>query len=169
MFDTMTMTKITASLCGALLVLLLGKWAAEATYSTGSHGGEQAYVIDTGADEAEEEVVEVAFADVLATADAGAGAKVFRKCSACHKVESGENGAGPYLYGVVGRDIGSADGFGAYSETLTGLEGNWTPEALNGFLENPKSYAPGTTMGFSGLAKIEDRANVVAYLDSIDD
>lgn len=169
MFDTMTMTKIAASLCGALLVLLLGKWAAEVTYHVGGHGAEQAYVIDTGADEVEEDVVEVAFADVLATADASAGAKVFRKCTACHKLESGANSAGPYLYGVVGRDIGSAEGFVAYSESLAGLEGDWTPEALNDFLENPKSFAPGTTMGFAGLAKIEDRANVVAYLDSIDD
>ncbi len=169
MFDTMTMTKIAASLCGALLVLLLGKWAAEATYHVGGHGSEQAYVIDTGADESAEEAVEVAFADVLATADAGAGSKVFRKCSACHKLESGANGAGPYLYGVVGRDIGSADGFGGYSSDLANLEGNWTPEALNEFLTNPKRFAAGTTMNFAGLSKIEDRANVVAYLDSIDD
>ena len=150
-------------------MLLLGKWAAEVTYHVGGHGTEQAYVIDTGADEADEDVVEVAFADVLATADVSAGAKVFRKCTACHKLETGENSAGPYLFGVVGRDIGSAEGFAAYSESLAGLEGDWTPEALNDFLENPKSYAPGTTMGFAGLPKIEDRANVVAYLDSIDD
>lgn len=167
MFDTMTFTKIAGSLCGALLILLLGKWAAEELYHVEGHG-DQAYVIDTGAEETTEEVAEVAFSDVLATADVAAGAKVFRKCSACHKIEDGANGTGPHLYGVVGRDIGSVDGYGSYSGTLAELEGDWTPDNLNAFLENPKGWAPGTSMGFNGLPKITDRANLVAYLDSLD-
>lgn len=168
--DTMTFTKIAGGLCGAFLVLLLGKWAAEELYHTGGgHGGEQAYVIDTGADEASDEPVEeVNFEEVLAAADAGKGAGVFRKCSACHKLEAGANGTGPYLYGVVGREIGAADGFG-YSDTLASMGGEWTPEALSGFLENPKGWAPGTSMAFAGLKKIEDRANLIVYLDSLDD
>ena len=44
----------------------------------------------------------------------------------------------------------------------------WTPENLNAFLTKPAGFAPGTTMGFAGLPKIEDRANVIAYLDSLD-
>ncbi|WP_415401483.1 c-type cytochrome [Tateyamaria sp. SN3-11] len=169
MFDTMTFTKIASSLCGALLILLLGKWAAEELYHSGGHGGEQAYVIDTGVDDTEEVVEEVPFAEVLASADVGEGAKVFRKCSACHKVEDGANGTGPHLYGVVGRDIASVDGYGSYSGTLTDLEGDWSPENLNAFLENPKSWAQGTSMAFNGLPKVEDRADVIAYLDSLDD
>ncbi|WP_299722637.1 c-type cytochrome [uncultured Tateyamaria sp.] len=168
MFDTMTFTKIASSLCGALLILLLGKWAAEELYHAGGHG-DQSYVIDTGADEAEEEVVEVPFAEVLAAADIGDGAKVFRKCSACHKVEQGANATGPYLYGVVGRDVDAASGFTSYSGALEQVVEVWTPEALNDFLENPKGYAPGTSMGFNGLPKVEDRADVIAYLDSLDD
>ncbi len=167
MFDTMTFTKIAGGVCGALLVFLLGKWAAEELYHMDEYG-EQAYVIEVeGADEAEE-VVEVSFEEVLASADIEKGAKVFRKCSACHKLEAGENGAGPYLYGVVGREIGAAQGFG-YSGSLVAVAEEWTPENLQAFLENPKGWAPGTTMGFSGLKKIEDRANVIAYLDSLDD
>ena len=93
---------------------------------------------------------------------------MFRKCQACHKLEDGANSTGPYLYGVVGRDIAAAAGFG-YSDALNGMEGDWTPEALNGFLENPKSYAAGTSMAFAGLPKVEDRANLIAYLDGLDD
>ena len=167
MFDTMTLTKIVGSLCGALLIFLLGKWAADELYSSGGYG-EQAYMIDTGADVATEEVAAVPFEEVLASADIGDGAKVFRKCSACHKVEQGANATGPYLYGVVGRPVDSAEGFTSYSGALEQVVEVWTPEALNGFLENPKGYAPGTSMGFNGLPKVEDRANVIAYLDSLD-
>lgn len=170
MIDTMTFTKILGSFCGALLVFLLGKWVAEELYHNGGgHGGDHsaAYVIDTGSnDAAAEEMEEVDFASLLAAADAGAGEKVFGKCRACHKLEDGANGAGPHLYGVVDRAIGAADGFG-YSGALSEVAESWSPENLNGFLENPKGWAPGTSMGFAGLKKPEDRANLIAYLATI--
>ena len=105
------------------------------------------------------------FAEVLASADAGAGEKVFGKCKACHKVD-GTNGTGPHLDGVVNRAIGGVDGF-SYSSTLADNGGAWTPEAIEQFLANPKGYAPGTKMAFAGLPKIEDRANVIAYLQGL--
>tara|TARA_R110002049_G_scaffold307712_2_gene509084 strand:+ start:56808 stop:57311 length:504 start_codon:yes stop_codon:yes gene_type:complete len=165
MFDTMTLTKIAGGLLGAWLILLLGKWAGEEIYHAEAHG-EPSYIIevaDAGGDEGGEEVD---FTAVLAEADADSGAKVFKKCAACHKTEAGANAVGPYLAGVVGRDIAAADGFG-YSGALTSLDGAWTPEELNAFLLSPKGYAPGTTMGFAGLKKIDDRADVIAYLQSI--
>ncbi|MFK7877393.1 MAG: cytochrome c family protein [Paracoccaceae bacterium] len=167
--DTMTFTKLAGGVCGALLIFLLGKWAAETVYHVGGHGSEQAYIIEVeGADDAAEDEVEISFVDVLASADVDKGAGVFRKCSACHKLESGANGTGPYLYGVVGRDIAAdSTGFG-YSDGLLAIDGDWTAENLNGFLEKPKDWAEGTSMGFAGLKKIEDRANVIAYLESLD-
>ncbi len=167
MFDTMTFTKAAGGICGALLVFLLGKWAAEVLFHVESHG-EASYVIEVEGDDAEVAEPEVDFATVLASASVDDGAKVFRKCSACHKLVAGENGAGPYLYGVVGRPKGAADGFG-YSDALASMDGEWTPENLSAFLEKPSSYAPGTSMSFSGLRKVEDRADVIAYLDSLDD
>jgi cytochrome c len=172
MLDTMTFTKIIGSFCGALLVFLLGKWAAETLYHSGGGGhGEEitaAYIIDTGSDEADAGAAEetVDFATLLASADAGAGEKVFGKCRACHKLEKGENATGPYLYGVVGRAVDAAEGFG-YSGALEKVADVWSPENLNAFLENPKGYAPGTTMGFAGLKKPEERANLIAYLATI--
>lgn len=166
MFDTMTFTKIVGSFCGALLIFLLGKWAAETLYQVGgAHGEEVAvYVIDTGEEEAtEEEVVEVNFDTMIETADAGKGERVFGKCRACHKLEAGENAAGPYLYNVVGRDVGTAQGFN-YSGALSEVADVWTPENLYHFLENPRGWAPGTSMGFAGLNKSEDRQNLIAYL-----
>jgi cytochrome c len=111
---------------------------------------------------------EVSFDELMASADVGKGARVYKKCAACHKLEAGENATGPYLYGVVGRPKAAADGFG-YSGALAAMSGDWTPENLDAFLERPSAYVPGTTMSFSGLRKIEDRVNLIAYLDSLDD
>lgn len=167
MFDTMTMTKLLGGFCGAFLVFLLGGFAAEFIYhEPKSHGKDdhhQAYTIDTGVEEVEE-VAEVPFAEVYAVADASAGEKLWRQCAACHKLEAGANGTGPYLLGIVGRDVGAADGYG-YSGNLVAVADVWTPENLNGFLENPKGYAPGTKMAYKGMPKIEDRASLIAWLE----
>ena len=173
MFDTMTSTKIIGAFCGALLVFLLGKWAADSLYSMGGgHGGDEhaAYVIeveggDSHGEEAKEEGPD--FATLLASADVGKGAKVFGKCKACHKIEPDAHGTGPSLYGVVGRAV-SGTGFGGYSGSLGQVGETWTPEALDHFLANPKAAAPGTSMSFAGLKKADERANLVAYLDSLD-
>lgn len=172
MFDTMTFTKVLGSFCGALLIFLLGSWAAESLYHTGGKHGDdhaQGYVIDTGADDGAEEVAEEgpSFAELYAAADVGKGERVYNKCAACHKLEQGANGTGPYLYGVVGRDVAASEGF-SYSGNLIAVNDVWTPEELDAFLANPKGYAPGTTMGFAGLPKAEDRANVIAFLDMTD-
>lgn len=165
MFDTMTATKVLGAACGSLLVFLLGAWAAESLYHTGGgHGSEeQAYVIDTGAEEEAPAEDAVPFADLLAAADAGAGETVFNKCKACHKVD-GSDGTGPHLNGVVDRPIAASAGYG-YSDVLAGMaDKTWTGEELNAFLLSPKGYAPGTKMSFAGLPKPEDRANVIAWL-----
>ncbi|WP_420862331.1 c-type cytochrome [Algirhabdus cladophorae] len=170
MFDTMTFTKIMGALCGSLLVFLLGAWVAESIYhGGGSHGGDhqQAYVIDTGEEEvADEPEEEIDLPTLLAAADLDKGERVFKKCSACHKVEDGANGTGPHLNGIVGRAVGAVDGFG-YSGALSEAADVWSVEELFAFLENPKAYANGTSMAFRGLDKPEDRANVIAWLEGV--
>jgi cytochrome c len=171
MFDTMTLTKAVASICGALLIFLFGTWASDAIYggkSAEGHEGEeiaQAYSIDTGATETAAATTAEGpdFATLYASADAAAGEKVFGKCKACHKVD-GSNGTGPHLNGVVDRPKASVAGF-AYSDAIMALSAeSWSPDKMFAFLENPKGYMPGTKMGFAGLAKPEDRVNVIAYL-----
>jgi cytochrome c len=94
---------------------------------------------------------------------------VAKKCAACHDFEQGgPNKIGPALWGVLGRDIASHEGF-AYSDALASKEGAWDYESLNAFVTNPKEWAPGTKMAFAGLSKAEDRANVVLYLRSLSD
>ncbi|KIN65362.1 Cytochrome c, class I [Sulfitobacter noctilucae] len=163
MFDTMTITKIAGGLFGAWLILLLGKWGAEELYHAELHG-EPSYAIEVAGAEAEEPEEEIDVAALLASADVGKGESVFRKCSACHKL-NGEDAVGPHLNGVVGREVAAVDGFG-YSGALSAQADAWTPENLYAFLLNPKGWAPGTSMGFAGLKKPEDKANVIAYLQS---
>lgn len=106
----------------------------------------------------------VDFATLLASADPAAGEKVFGKCKACHAIDpAADNKVGPNLHNVVGRPVGTHEGF-AYSDTLKNMGGEWTYDHLNHFLESPKTYAPGTKMSFAGLSKAEDRAEVIAYL-----
>ena len=162
MLDTMTLTKAAGALFAAWLVLLLGKWAAEGLYHVDDHG-EQAYAIEIEEAGPAEDVVEVPFAELYAAADAGKGERLWRQCQACHKLEDGANGTGPYLFGVVDRAIGSASGFG-YSDALAGHGDAWTPENLSGFIANPKGWAPGTKMSYAGMKDAEDRANLIAYI-----
>ena len=110
---------------------------------------------------------EVAFADLWAAADPAAGEGVYRNCRSCHAIEPGVNGTGPTLYGVVGREVDSVPGFN-YSGALEEVVQVWEPEELFHFLENPRGYAPGTAMTYSGLKPAEDRVNLIAYLDSLD-
>ena len=168
MFDTMTTTKVIGGLCSTFLVFLLGAWLAEEIYHSGGHYGEQAYVIEVeGAEgEAEEAVEEVPFAVVFASASATDGEGLWRGCRSCHALESGVHGTGPALYGVVNRPVQFYDDFG-YSGALIEAAEVWTPENLNAFLENPRSYAPGTAMSYNGMRKVEDRANLIAYLATI--
>lgn len=102
MFDTMTMTKIVGGLCGMFLIFLMGNWAAETIYHVGpsGHGDEhhQAYVIDTGEDDAHGEEVaeeEPDFGAIYAEADIAKGEKLYKACKSCHKIEDGKNATGP--------------------------------------------------------------------------
>ncbi|MCY4304808.1 MAG: cytochrome c family protein [Aestuariivita sp.] len=168
MLDTMTLTKAVGALCGSLLILLLSNWAAEELYHVELRDA-QSYVIAIEDEEIEiVEVEEVDFSEVYALAEADKGERLYRQCSACHKIDDGVNGTGPHLYGIVGRKKASVEGFG-YSGALAEMTGDWTPENLNRFIENPRDYVPGTTMAYAGLKKIEDRANLISYLDGVDD
>jgi cytochrome c len=108
-------------------------------------------------------------ATLLAHANPEAGAKDARKCAACHNFEEGGPAKiGPPLWGVIGRDIASVEGF-TYSDALTGKEGAWDYQKLDAFLTEPRGWAPGTKMAFAGVKKPEERADVILYLRSLSD
>ena len=102
----------------------------------------------------------------LASGDAAAGEKVFKKCKACHVVDAEKHKTGPHLVNIMGRAAGSADGYKKYSDAMKSIGIVWNEETLDGYLEKPRAYVKGTRMVFAGLRKEEDRANVIAYLKS---
>lgn len=105
----------------------------------------------------------------LASADVAKGADVFKKCQACHTVDKGgANGLGPNLWAAMGKPHGHVPGF-AYTDALKSVPGVWDWKSMSDWLANPKKYAPGTKMTFAGLSNPQDRANVIAFLNSKSD
>jgi len=116
---------------------------------------------------------ETPVAQLLQKADAKVGETIFKKCQACHDgTKGGPNKVGPDLFGVVDRPVASHEGF-AYSAGMKdfskGSSEKWSYDHLFHFLAAPKKFVPGTAMGFAGLPKEDDRANVIAYLRTLAD
>ena len=102
----------------------------------------------------------------FAEGDAVEGAKVFKKCAACHVADEAKNKIGPHLMGVVDRPVASIADF-KYSKAMTDHAAEvpaWTEEALTAYLKDPRGVVKGTKLVFVGLKKDEDLANVIAYL-----
>ncbi len=105
----------------------------------------------------------------FASANADAGAKVFRKCQACHTVdEGGANRVGPNLYGVINRPVASVDGY-RYSNALQEYGGEWSLDRLDAYFENPRQVVKGTRMSFAGIKDAGERADLIAYLNAQSD
>lgn len=99
------------------------------------------------------------------------GKRIAALCAACHSFNAGgPNRTGPNLWAIFNAPILHADSFG-YSSAFRDKKGQitWNKETLNTFLENPKAYIPGTKMSFSGISKEKDRADIIAYLETLHD
>ncbi len=110
------------------------------------------------------------FGVLLASADPKAGGALFaaQGCVACHSVnEGGKAGVGPNLYGVMGAERAGRPGF-AYSDALKSKTGKWDFASLNTWITKPSAFAPGTKMSYAGLADGKKRADIVAYLNTLE-
>tara|TARA_Y100001970_G_scaffold215377_1_gene263469 strand:- start:17119 stop:17664 length:546 start_codon:yes stop_codon:yes gene_type:complete len=101
---------------------------------------------------------------LLASASSEKGEKIFKKCSSCHTYKKeGVNKAGPNLWNIINKPKANVSGF-AYSKELSDFGGKWEYEELAAFLYKPTQYIKGTKMNFSGLKKVQDRADLVIFL-----
>ena len=102
---------------------------------------------------------------LFASTSAAEGAKIFKKCAACHSiVQGGGNKIGPALWGVLGRKVGSVSDY-KYSKAMAAYGKSWSFEEMNGFLIKPKDWIKGTKMSFAGLKNEKERAAVILYMN----
>jgi cytochrome c len=99
-----------------------------------------------------------------AEANAGRGKALFQTCAACHSLESSANKTGPSLKGLLGRPSASVEGF-LYSPVMRRANVIWTPALLSEYLANPQGGVfKGNKMPFAGMAKADDRSDLIAYI-----
>src|SRR5438132_1442376 len=170
--DSFESNKIIGAVLASCLVLLVTNFTADALFSPQmpAKPGFEIAVKETegGAKEAAAAPSEP-IEKLLQTASVEKGAAAAKKCQACHTFAKGDkNGVGPNLYAVVGDKKGEGRGFN-FSAAMKGKGGTWTIDDLNQFINNPKGFVPGTAMGFAGIQKDSERADVIAYLNSLAD
>ena len=109
----------------------------------------------------------VPLATLLASADAAKGAETFKKCASCHTInQGGANNVGPNLWATMGEPIATGKGGFPFSDALKKVGGTWDFDKMNAWLTSPRTFAPGTAMGFAGIPDPQERANVIVYLNS---
>jgi cytochrome c len=109
-------------------------------------------------------VIALSAAPAFAEGDAAKGAKVFKKCKACHTIEKdGKNKVGPNLFGIVGQKSAQVEGF-KYSKAMKAADLTWDDSNLDQYLTKPRAFVKGTKMSFAGIKKESQRQDLLAYL-----
>jgi len=170
--DSFELNKVLGAVLGTCLALLSLNIAAGAIFSTHEPekpGYEIAVQEQEAATPGEQAPAEKPLPVRFASADINRGENSAKKCAACHTFGKGEpNRVGPNLWNVVGRPKHSEPGFN-YTAAMKGQQGAWTPDDLDKYLTNPRGVVPGTAMTFAGLPRGQERADVIAFLNSKSD
>jgi len=166
------MTKIIVSIVIALILILGINKITNVIYYV-EKPEKSAYQLDSISEVASASNIEVGSSDadsenimaLFASTSSEEGAKIFKKCAACHSIsQGGANKIGPALWGVLGRKAGSVPDY-KYSKAMAAHSKSWTFDEINGFLIKPKDWIKGTKMSFAGIKNAKERAAVILYMN----
>jgi cytochrome c len=171
--DPLLLNKVAAAVLSAALLAMLTGFIAKQIYHPRKLEN-PAYEIAAGVEAPTTQTASAPsgpgeIGPLLAKADPANGEKAAKKCAQCHSFEKGgPNKIGPNLWNIVGAKHAAHEGY-SYSGAMQSTPGNWDYESLNMFLYNPRAYISGTKMTFAGVKNDQERADIIAYLQTLVD